>query len=209
MLEFLIIAFVIGLLYLSEIEIIRNYVYLLSFQGFLLFSVASLELKDLDWLNFGFILIETLIVKALFVPYLLHRIARRTQIRRNNKVFLRGNASVVIATLIVILSFSLAHWLHDEGLQVKYFAAAISSLLIGLYVGINHKDLITHIISFLIIEDGLFMLSLALGTEMPMLVNTAILLDVFGSFLVMGIFFNRVMIHFKDAQTDELTALKD
>jgi hydrogenase-4 membrane subunit HyfE len=69
--------------------------------------------------------------------------------------------------------------LHDElgkdaDLQAKYFTAAISSILIGLFIAINNRDLVTHLISYLIIENGIFLLSLALGAAMPMFANAAI-----------------------------------
>ena len=94
-------------------------------------------------------------------------------------------------------------------IQVKYFTAAISSILVGLFIAINNRDLVTHLISYLVIENGIFLLSLALGAEMPMFVNSAILLDIFTSVLIMGIFFNKMKDYFQNADAGHLSQLKD
>ena len=93
--------------------------------------------------------------------------------------------------------------MHDElkvnaDQQVKYFTAAISSIMVGLFIAINNRDLVTHLISYLVIENGIFLLSLALGGEMPMFVNSAILLDIFTSVLIMGMFFNKMKDYFQN-----------
>jgi hydrogenase-4 component E len=62
---------------------------------------------------------------------------------------------------------------------------------------------------YLIIENGVFVLSLAVGNEMPMLVNLGIMLDVFGSVLILGIFLIKIGDVFKDVDVDQLSNLKD
>ena len=104
--------------------------------------------------------------------------------------------------------------IHDEltvnaDQQVKYFTAAISSIMVGLFIAINNRDLVTHLISYLVIENGIFLLSLALGGEMPMFVNSAILLDIFTSVLIMGMFFNKMKDYFQNLDAGELSQLKD
>ena len=62
---------------------------------------------------------------------------------------------------------------------------------------------------FLIIENGVFVLSLAVGTEMPMLVNIGILLDIFASVLILGVFVNKIGDVLKEQDVDQLRNLKD
>ena len=62
---------------------------------------------------------------------------------------------------------------------------------------------------FLIIENGVFVLSLAVGTEMPMLVNIGILLDIFASVLLLGVFVNKIGDILKEQDVDQLRNLKD
>ena len=62
---------------------------------------------------------------------------------------------------------------------------------------------------FLIIENGVFVLSLAVGTEMTMLVNIGILLDIFASVLILGVFVNKIGDILKEQDVDQLRNLKD
>jgi hydrogenase-4 component E len=61
----------------------------------------------------------------------------------------------------------------------------------------------------LIIENGMFLLSLAVGNEMPVLVSLAILIDIFIGVLVIGIFLNKVGDAFQSINVDELSQLKN
>ena len=60
-----------------------------------------------------------------------------------------------------------------------------------------------------VIENGVFLFSTAIGVAMPLLINFAILLDILISVLMLGIFFTKIdgKIHADDA--DSLTNVKD
>ncbi len=208
MINFVIIIFIITLIYLAKVEMVKSYYPLMALQGILLFLLAFLELKDLEVVHLLFILLETLIFKAIFVPLLLQRITIGRSHRHQNSP-IKGYYSVFLALIIIVVSFIISHVMHDEFLDVKYFTAATSSIMIGLFIAINNKDIVTHLISYLVIENGIFLLSLALGSEMPMFVNTAILLDIFTSVLIMGIFFNKVKDYFQNTDISQLSKLKD
>ena len=208
MINFFIILFIITLIYLAKVEMVKSYFKLLALQGVLLFGLAFLELNEVNIIQLLFILFETLFFKALFVPFFLQRITKNN-IHRHQHGPVKGYYSVFIALVIIILSFITSHLMHDEYLDVKYFTAAISSILIGLFIAINNRDLVTHLISYLVIENGIFLLSLALGAEMPMFVNAAILLDIFTSVLIMGMFFNKMKEYFQNTDISALSQLKD
>jgi hydrogenase-4 component E len=213
MANFFVIVFIITLIYLSKVEMVKSYFSLLAIQGVLLFGLAFFELKETNAVQLIFILVETLVFKAAFVPWFLHRISKNKS-HRHHSGPIKGYYSVFITAIIIVASFLVAYLLHDEmktdaNLQVKYFTAAISSIMVGLFIAINNRDLITHLISYLVIENGIFLLSLALGSEMPMFVNSAILLDIFTSVLIMGIFFNRMKDYFENTDISQLSKLKD
>jgi hydrogenase-4 component E len=62
---------------------------------------------------------------------------------------------------------------------------------------------------FLVIENGVFILSLAVGNEMPMMVNSGIFLDLFITVLLLGIFVNKIGDVLKDVDAGQLKNLKD
>jgi hydrogenase-4 component E len=213
MINFLIILFIVSLIYLAKVEMVKSYFSLMAVQGVLLFGLAYFELKELDIIHLIFILLETLVFKAIFVPLYLQRITKN-RIHRHHHAPIKGYYAVLIASFIIIGCFFISYKIHDEltvnaDEQVKYFTAAISSIMVGLFIAINNRDLVTHLISYLVIENGIFLLSLGLGGEMPMFVNSAILLDIFTSVLIMGMFFNKMKDYFQNLEASELSQLKD
>ena len=182
---------------------------ILAFQGFLLFGVSFIELNELNTLNLVFILLETIIFKTVVVPLFLNYIIRRNKIAREVEPFLPNFFSLVIVTGIIIGTFLLSFTIEEGPMNKIFFVVALSALFIGLYIIISRKKIITHVMGFLVIENGVFVLSLAVGSEMPMLVNTGILLDFFVSFLVLGIFVNKIKDVFKEPDVNTLSQLRD
>ena len=90
-----------------------------------------------------------------------------------------------------------------------FFIVALSTIFSGLYIIATRKKVITHVMGYMIIENGVFILSLAVGNEMPMLVNLGIMLDIFASVLILGIFVNKIGDVLKDVDVDQLRNLKD
>jgi len=213
MINLLIILFIISLIYLSKVEMVKSYFSLMAVQGVLLFGLAYFELKELDIVHLMFILLETFVFKAVFVPLFLRRITKN-RLHRHHNAPIKGYYSVFTTAIIIIGGFMISYVIHDKftvnaDQQIKYFTAAISSIMVGLFIAINNRDLVTHLISYLVIENGIFLLSLSLGAEMPMFVNSAILLDIFTSVLIMGMFFNKMKEYFQNADTGDLSQLKD
>ncbi|EOR95921.1 Hydrogenase-4 component E [Arcticibacter svalbardensis MN12-7] len=117
--------------------------------------------------------------------------------------------SVVIITSIIIGSFLLANTIGDPHVRKIFFVTALSALFTGMYFIISRKKIITHVMGFLIIENGVFVLSLAVGAEMPFLVNIGILLDIFVSVLLLGVFVNKIGDMIGEQDVDQLSSLKD
>jgi len=186
-----------------------SYIKILAFQGLLLFGVSFIELNEINTLNLVFVLLETIIVKVFTVPIFLNYIIKRNRMTREVEPYLPNFISLVIVTTIIISTFFLSNTINDHHLNKIYFIVALSTLLTGLYIIITRGKIITHVMGFLVIENGVFILSLAVGNEMPMLVNTGILLDFFVCVLILGIFVNKLGDVFKEPDVDKLSQLRD
>ena len=163
MLLSLIILYVITLIYLSIVERFRNYASIIAFQGWILLGIALLRLHSLDWIELSFIILETLIFKALIVPAIL----------------------------------------------MRFFGVALYALLSGLILIVLRSRIFTHMVGFLVIENGVFLFSMAIGVEMPLLINTAILLDILISVLMLGMFMTKVDDKIHSVDSESLTHVKD
>jgi hydrogenase-4 component E len=186
-----------------------TYLRILVFQGFILFGVTYLSLEHVSNINIAFIMLETIVFKAVAVPWFINYIIKKNGITREAEPFLPNFVSLIIVTLIFITTIILSNSIKDINLDKTYFVVALSTLFTGLYLIVSRKKIITHVIGYLVIENGVFVLSLAVGNEMPMLVNLGIMLDIFASVLILGIFLNKIGDIIKDPDVNVLRNLKD
>jgi hydrogenase-4 component E len=205
----LLIIFTISLLYLGIAHRLLTYIKILALQGVLLFGIAFIDLIQIDAINLAFVLLETIIFKTIAIPFFLNYIIKRNKINRDAEPFLSNFISLIIITLIILSTFILSNAINDSRISKIYFVVALSTLFTGLYIILTRHKIITHVMGYLVIENGVFILSLAVGNEMPMLVNLGILLDVFVSVFILGIFVNRIGDVLKDGDVDQLKNLKD
>ena len=209
MTDILLITFTISLLYLGVANRLSSYISTLAFQGILLFGVAFIELIEINWVNLVFVLLETIIFKTIAIPYFFNYLVKKNNITRDTEPYLPDFVSIVLITLIIVASFLLSNTIHDIHLRKIFFVVALSALFTGLYIIITRRKIITHVMGFLVIENGVFVLSLAVGAEMPMLVNIGILLDIFASVFLLGIFANKIGDVMKEQDVEQLSNLRD
>ena len=209
MIHVLLITFLITLFYMAIANRMMTYIKVLALQGVILFFVVFLQLNKIDTLNLVFILFETIVFKSLAVPIFLAYLLKRNNITREAEPFLPNFVSLVITTFIVVITILISNTIKDDNLDKIFFVVALSTLFFGLYLIATRRKIITHVMGYMVIENGVFVLSLAIGNEMPMLVNLGIMLDIFASVLILGIFLNKIGDVFKDVDVDQLSNLKD
>ncbi len=205
----LLVVFSMTLLYLGISNRLFTYINILMVQGVLLFGVAYIQLRDMNWANLTFILLETIIFKTLLIPLFMKNIIRRNGITREAEPFVPNFVSLLVITLLIVGSFLGASTIDIGSMNMVFFVVAVSTVFVGLFIIISRKKIITHVMGYLVIENGIFIMSLAVGNEMPMLVNSGILLDIFVSILVLGIFINKIGDIFKETDVEQLNQLRD
>ncbi len=205
----LLIIFLITLFYMSIANRMRGYVKILAVQGVLMFFVALLQLKEVNAFNLAWILIETIVFKSMGVPYFLFYLIKRNNITREAEPFLSSFASLLITTAIVLVTILLAGAINEAYLDKLFFVVALSTIFFGLYFIVSRRKLLSLVMGYIVIENGVFVLSLAVGNHMPLLVNLGVLLDIFASVLILGIFVKKIGDVFKDTDVELLTELKD
>jgi len=198
-----------SLLYISIANRLFTYLNILVFQGFILFGVTFLTLNKISTVNLILIMLETIVFKAVAVPWFINYVIKRNGITREAEPYLPNFVSLIIVTFITVATIILSSSIKDPNLDKTFFVVALSTIFTGLYLIVTRKKIITHVIGYIIIENGVFVLSLAVGNEMPMLVNLGIMLDIFASVLILGVFFNRIGDLLKDPDIDHLRNLKD
>lgn len=211
MTEILIVILGTTMLYVFAASRIEAYIKTLSIQGVLLFCLVLADFHELSWANFLFLIFETLIIKAFVIPVFLLREIRKHEIGREVEPYISQFYSILIACVIFISGYAVAFWSLKSGVGVKplYFGISISLIVSSLVLIISRQRIITHILIYIMLENGIFLLSLSVAKEMPVIVNLGILLDLFVAIYLLVIFFNKIQTMFDGNHIDVLTELKD
>lgn len=206
----LVILYVVTLVYMPITERFRNYASLIAAQGWLLMGIALLKLHSLDaWGLVVFIVAETLIFKAIIVPYILRMIIKRTGINRIKAFGTSQFGLLALSLLALVASIAITYYIADSTVDMVFFGVALYAVLSGLLLITVRKRIFSHLVGFLVIENGVFLFSMAMGVEMPYLINIAILLDILLSVLMLGIFLTRIGSKMHVMDSDALTKVKD
>ena len=196
------------LLYLSIAERFRNHTTILAVQGLLLFGIAIARLHEFHPVEMTVIIIETLVFKAIVIPAILMTVIHRTKINRIHSSSTQFGA-LVMSIIALIASCTITYYMADERTDMIFFGVALYALLSGLILIVMRKRIFAHLVGFLVIENGVFLFSMAIGVELPMLINLAIMLDILISILILGTFLSRVDNDIHTDESDALTSIKD
>jgi len=152
-----------------------------------------------------------LVVKAFVIPFLLSRTVRDADVRREVEPFISLHVSVLIAAVLVGVSFWLASTLTlpRAAPTTLLVPVAFSSLLIGFLVLVSRRKAITQVVGYLMLENGIFIFGQMLVEAMPFAVELGILLDLLVGVFVMGIAINHISREFDNIDTELLSTLKD
>ena len=204
----LIILYVLTLIYLSIADRFRNQTSILAIQGLLLFGIAIARMHSFHPVEMGFIVVETLVFKAIVIPAILLYVINRTKINRIHSSSSQFGA-LVMSIIALVASCTITYYMADDRTDMIFFGVALYALLSGLILIVMRKRIFAHLIGFLVIENGVFLFSMAIGVELPMLINLAIMLDILISILVLGMFLQRMDNDMNTDESDALTSIKD
>ncbi len=210
MLLSLIVIYAVSLLYLAVTERFRDYAWLIGLQGWVLMGIALLQLAPGHSLGtMVFVVAETLICKGLLVPYLLFRIIRSTHINRVSRRSMSAFSSILLSAAALVVSIVLTRWVDDTQVNNLFFGISIFGLLAGLILITTRQRIFSHLVGFLTIENAVFLFSLTLGAELPMLVNVGILLDILMGILILGVFISKIGSQLPNLESEKLSSIKD
>src|SRR5262249_38464422 len=126
------------------------------------------------------------LLKAWLIPRVLRRMAAGTPARpvtpgRSAGLSLLAAGGLVVAAYVIMLPVTTVSELPTEGGIPLTFAMA----LIGLFVTVTGRDVLGHILGFLMFENGIFGLALLATYGLPGIVEAGVFLDVLVIVLIM------------------------
>ncbi len=206
-----IILFGLTMLYLSTTSRIISHVRLLIAQGVLLFLISCGSFEHTTGLNIAFLAIETLLVKSIIIPWFLFKVIKKTNSVRDVAPNIPHFYCLVISSVILLAGFLASnYWISSlKMIAPVYFGVSVATIIISLWLITIKHNILSNVIEFITMENGIFLLSLSVSKEMPMLVNLGVLLDVFIAVYILGLFVNVINKEFKDLEVSHLSDLKD
>jgi len=204
------ILFCLTLFYVATTTRIKAYVTALRIQGILI-AVMLVTPFLYNFNLFGFILpASILLIKVIIVPRYINMVIVRLDIRRRVEPTIQQILFLPLVIATMTLIFILSHIIsQNTALEVIPFASGFSAIVTGIYLIMFRKKLIVHTCGFLILENGIFLIGTAIASELPVMIELGMLLDVFVVVFLMGIALNRIRSTFENTDVTDLGRLKD
>jgi hydrogenase-4 component E len=153
----------------------------------------------------------TFVLKVLLIPWLLHRVIDRLQIRWDVETLINIPTTMLIGIGVVIFAFNLAIPISQlsSTLASGTLGIALACVLLSFLMMITRTKAIPQVIGFLAMENGLFFAATAATYGMPMVVELGIALDVLIGVLILGVFMFQIREQFDSLDIRHLETLKD
>jgi hydrogenase-4 component E len=136
----------------------------------------------------------TLAVKAVVLPWVLHRVVQRMNVRREVEPVIPVAATLALTVAVVVMSFQLSATLGAVGQAITGNAlpVGIALTLLGVLVMATQKTALTQMVGLFASENGIFFTAMAVTHGMPLIIEIGVILDVILAALVMAIMVLRV-----------------
>ncbi len=153
----------------------------------------------------------TVAIKAIVIPRLLDYAMREVAIRREVEPIVGYTFSLVagaVGTGLAVL-FAGTLPLAPEHAGSLLIPTSLSTVLAGFILLTTRRKAITQVAGYLVLENGIFVMGLALIEAMPFIVEIGVLLDLLVGIFVMGIVVQQISREFPSLDTTRMSRLKE
>jgi hydrogenase-4 component E len=153
----------------------------------------------------------TLVLKVLVMPWLLHRMTERLNVRWDVETLINIPTTMLLGIVLVIFAFNLAAPISGLSASVARgtLGIALACVLLSFLMMITRTKAIPQVIGFLAMENGLFFAATSATYGMPLVVELGVALDVLVGVLVLGIFFFQIRETFDSLDLKHMENLKE
>ncbi|MFZ1077974.1 MAG: hypothetical protein WAN47_11165 [Nitrosotalea sp.] len=155
----------------------------------------------------------TLVIKSIIIPKVLIYVTRKLEIefKLETNPYVSIRASVIISALLVTLSYFLTQQIPFKSDQIVnvYLPVSMAQFFIGLFVLVNRRTALNQIVGLLIIENGLFLFTMALTHGVSLLIEVGIFVDILVGIVISSILLFRISLTFDSLDVGKLENLRD
>jgi hydrogenase-4 component E len=211
--DLILVVFVLTNLSLLGAKQLGTCIRLTAAQGMLMSVLPVLAAPDglgLRGLLFAVVIFG---LKGIAFPRLLLRTLRTVNIRHEVEPFVGYAASLLVGIALLGMAFwvssRLVMPLSHPVVSPLLVPIALATILSGLFLIIGRRTALMQVVGYLVMENGIYLFGIAVAEEVPFLVETGILLDIFVAVFVMGIAVFHINRQFDHIDIEKLTSLKD
>lgn len=186
-------------------------VHAFAWQGALLAATTALIALVEEQPHLYISALLTLGLKALLIPWVLHRILVRLEITQEVETVV--NPGFILLSAAALVAFSYYTALPMEKLSTlvvrNTIAISMSVVLIGMLIMVSRRQAITQVVGFMSIENGLFFTAVVSTHGMPMVVELGVAFDLLVATVVFGVFFFQIRDSIDSLDVDRLSRLAE
>lgn len=155
----------------------------------------------------------TLVIKSLVIPKVLTYVTRQLEIEYKTETnpYLSLRASIIVSALLVALSYFFSQQMPFKSDPVVniYLPVSMAQFFLGLLVLVNRRSALSQIVGLLIIENGLFLFTLALTHGVSLIIEIGIFADILVGIVISSILLFRMSRTFDSLDVGKLENLRD
>ena len=153
----------------------------------------------------------TLMLKALFIPWLLLRLVHRMGLNKEVQTIEHPVSIMMLATALVIFCYYVAQPIEQLSATITRNTIAISMavVMLGMLMMISRNKAVSQVVGFMSLENGLFFAAVSATHGMPMVVELGVAFDVLVAAVIFGVFFFHIRDSFDSLDVSKLSQLSE
>ena len=182
-----------------------------AWQGVLIAAVTTVTALTNDLPHLLFSALLTIVLKALLIPRMLHRLVRRLRLDRDVEPLRRPALTTLAAVALVIFSC----WLVLPIVRAELIftrnivAVSLAVVLIGMLMMVVRRQAVAQVLGFMSMENGLFLAAVSATGGMPLVVELGVAFDVLVAMVLFGVFFFHIRESIDSLDVDRLNRLTE
>jgi hydrogenase-4 component E len=182
-----------------------------AWQGALVAAVTTVVAATGQVPHLYFSAALTLALKALLIPWMMHRLVRRLELERHTES-LQSPALVTMAAVALVI---FSYWLVLPMIQAEQtftrniIAISLAVVLIGFLMMVFRTQAVAQVLGFMSMENGLFLAAVSATGGMPLVVELGVAFDVLVAMVLFGVFFLQIRESIDSLDVDRLNRLRE
>ena len=190
---------------------IINLVHIYALQGLTVVAATSVVAYVTHQEHLYYSAAMTLVLKVLFIPWILHRLIKRLKVRWDIETLINIPSTMLVGIVLVVFAFNLALPISKLSSSVSpgTLGIALACVLLSFMMMITRSKAIPQVIGFLSMENALVFAATSATYGMPMVVELGIALDVLVGVFILGLFMFQIREQFESLDISHLEKLKE